>query len=168
MRLLYLLSVIALGCAAWLGVSANDSFDSAASARSNNETLRADGEKLVAEAKSLVGLQPSPLLYENDALSEFVHSTLEAGEVLGAGVRVEPRDEQTGNTQMTFAPLHEGVDRCQVTIEAAMDGAEAPAVLAMIEDEMSNLPVTVTKIAAHKESSDMAVSMDVDVFGRPQ
>ncbi|MHB8872385.1 MAG: hypothetical protein ACYC8T_01740 [Myxococcaceae bacterium] len=166
MRLLYLFIVISLGAAMWLGLSASDAYDAAAAARASNETLRSELQGLAGEVAALEQVEPSPLRYSDDALSEFFSRTVEAGEVLGAGVRVEPGEAALGSTTMVFSEFRQGIQVCQVTLQAAMEGDQAPAILAMFEEELADLPVAVRKLTARKVGRDVAVTMNVDVLGR--
>jgi hypothetical protein len=167
MRALYVISIVALLLGALAGMSALDARDATLAAEANNAALRAETQKLEAEGALLRKLDPWPLLYSADALSELFSRTVEAGEVLGAGVRIESRNAMGGiMAPMTFTDFRQGVQVCPVTLSAAMEGEQAPAILAMFEEELGNLPAAVRRVTARKVNRDVALSMDIDVFGR--
>ncbi len=168
MRLLYLFSLLALGLTAWLGVGANDAREATMAARAQNAVMRAELRRLEDEVATMEKIEPMPMRFSDDAMSEFFSRTVEAGEVLGAGVRIEPRDAALGARTMAFVDFRNGVRVCPTKLQAAMEGDQAPAVLAMFEEELADLPVAVRKIAARKAGRDVSVTMEVDVFGRTQ
>ncbi len=168
MPVLYALIAIALAASAWFGVGANDAHDAAAAQRIANETLRAQGGTLRAELQSLEELPKMPLRYDRDALSIFVTRALEAGETLGAGLRVSPRDQVGGGAPgaVPFVPVRAGVDVAHLTIQGGIEGAEAPAVLTLLEEDLMDLPITVSRVKVTQVGRDVGLSMDVDVPGR--
>lgn len=166
MRLLHVFSILSVLAAGWLGNSAYNAREALTLARASNEAVRAELQTLALEVAMMQKVEPSPLRFTEDAMSAFFSRTVEAGEVLGAGVRVEPRDANAGARTMSFTEFRHGVLVSQVTLQAAMEGDSAPAVLSMFEEELADLPVTVRKLTARKVGHDVAVTMDVDVFGR--
>jgi len=165
MKVLYLLSFIAALGATLLGVYADDSWQQAKSVRSQNESLRAEMQPLEAELHLIQKAEPWPLKFAEDAISEFFSRTVEAGEVLGAGVRVEQRDGG-GQRTLNFQDFKAGVRMCPVTLQAGLEREGAAAILAMFEEELADLPVTVRKVDARLMGEAVTVSIDVDVFGR--
>ena len=166
MRMLYVIAALALGAAVVLGIFANDAREAAARIRSNNDALQEEIGTLMAEAARLEQVDPAPLRFSADALSEFVTRTVEAGEVLGAGVRVQPRDASMGVQAMSFQHFREGLQVCPVTLQAGLEAHGAAAILAMFEEELADLPVAVRKINARSMTDAVVLTMDVDVFGR--
>lgn len=165
-RFLYLVSLLALGGSILLGMLADDDRTAGARVRSRNEALLAELKPLELEVAQMRRAEPAPLKYADDALSEFFSRTVEAGEVLGAGVRVEPRGAEMGVRGMIFNEYRQGVRVCQVTLQAGLEAEGAGAILAMFEEELADLPVTVRKASAKLVGDTVSVSMDVDVFGR--
>ena len=132
-----------------------------------NGTRRQDElTPLEAEVAMIRKVEPAPLKYADDALSEFFSRTVEAGEVLGAGVRVEPRGAAMGTRDMIFNEFKQGVRVCQVSLSAGLETEGAAAILAMFEEELADLPVTVRKASAKVVGDTVSLSMDIDVFGR--
>lgn len=166
-NVLYILAAVCLAGAAFLGLDASDTHDATVAERAQNAGLQNEVQQLQTEKAQLESVEPFPLRFSQDALSEFFSRSLEDGEVLGAGVRMEPRGN-TGSNVYTFAPLRDGVETCPVTIRAAMEGAQAPAILALFEEDLAALPVTVKKVKADIFGKNVSVIMDVDVFGRPR
>jgi len=164
MRLYYILALLLLGSATFLGMLANDARESAARVESRNASLRVELASLGSEIDAMERLAPSPLRFSGDALAEFFTRTVEAGEVLGAGVRIEPRD--TGGRTLAFVNFKQGLKRCGLTLRAGLEASGAAPILAMFEEELADLPVTVRKVTARVVNDVVTVSMDVDVFGR--
>ena len=166
MRLLYVFSAIAVALALWLGVSANDAREAMNNARANNEVLRTELAGLATEVAAMQKVEPSPLRFSDDALATFFSRTIEAGEVLGAGVRVEARDSALSARPMSFGEFRQGVLVCPVRLQVAMEGENAPATLSMFEEELADLPIAVRKLTARVSGPEVALLMDIDVFGR--
>jgi hypothetical protein len=166
LRALYLTSLVSLTAALWLGLEAWDGFEAASAAQASLQGLTEQVAALEREINTAQALDPWPLKYSPDAMSEFFSRTVEAGEVLGAGVRVEARDTLQFAARISFSDLRPGIQVSRVTLQAAMEGEHAPAILAMFEEELASLPASVRKIAARRVARDVAVTFDVDVFGR--
>ncbi len=168
MPLIYAVTLILMALSAWLGVEASDAYDAAEAAQGVNLTLEGELQQLALDRARFDHLVPGPLRFNADALSDFYSRVMEAGEVLGAGVRVQSRDADTGMTALVFQDQGQGVGVCRVTLHAAIEGDDATPVLAMFEEELAELPVTVRTVAARRVSADIGLTMDVDIFGRMQ
>ncbi|MGI5861207.1 MAG: hypothetical protein ACOX6T_04010 [Myxococcales bacterium] len=166
MRVLNILSVLALFAAFAMGYLANEARVNASRANSRNGTLEAEVNRLRGEVQSKRDADPAPLKFAEDAISEFFSRTVEAGEVLGAGVRVEPRNASTSSKALTFQPFLPGVQMSAVTLSAGLEASGAAAIVAMLEEELADLPVTVRKVTARNSTDVVILAMDVDVFGR--
>lgn len=168
MPVIYSIAFILMLASAWLGVEASDAYDAAAAARSTNVELEAELVQLESDRARLEQLEPTPLRFNAEALSTFYSRVLEAGEVVGVGVRVQSRDSDMGMTSLIFQDQGQGVGVCRVTLQAAIEGEDAIPVLAMFEEELAELPVTVRAVTAKRVSADIGLTMDVDIFGRMQ
>ena len=167
MRILYLLAVVLVGIGLFAANSAYEASVQEEYQVAANETLKQEIAALNFEMEQLKRVDPAPLRYSPDALSEFFSRTVEAGEVLGAGVRVEARSAMQGvAVPMQFTEFRQGVQLCALTLQAAMEGDQAPAILAMFEEELATLPAAVRKVTARKVGRDVALTMDIDLFGR--
>jgi len=164
MRIYYVVGFLALVGAVLLGMYANDTWEETGRIRARNEAMRAELASLAAEVGTLENLEPSPLRFADDALDEFFTRTVEAGEVLGAGVRIEPQGMAARN--LVFSDFRQGVRRCPVTLRAGLESSGAAPILAMFEEELADLPVAVRKVSARSINDVVTLSMDVDVFGR--
>ena len=165
-KFFYLLSLAALAGSVLLGMFADDERLAAQNARRQNDALLAELRPLEQEVAVIRKAEPAPLRYAADAVSEFFSRTVEAGEVLGAGVRIEPREASMGTTGMTYSDYKYGVRVCQVSLSAGLEAQGAGAILAMFEEELADLPVTVRKTSARLMGTSVSVSMEIDVFGR--
>ncbi len=168
MPVIYSIAAVLLMASAWLGLEANDAYDAAAAAVGANAVLEADLAQLELDRAKFEQLEPGALRFNPEALSVFYSRVLEAGEVLGAGVRVQSRDADMGMTALVFQDQGQGVGVCRVTLQAAIEGDDATPVLAMFEEELSELPVTVRAVTAKRVSADIGLTMEVDIFGRMQ
>ena len=166
MRALYVFAVLFFVGAIGLGVKGNDEWEEAERLEARNRGLEADFNALQTEAGSLERAEPFPLRFKEDALSELFSRAIEAGEVLGAGVRVEPRNASMGVQEMAFVEFKAGVQRAEVTLQAGLEREGAAAILTMLEEELAELPVSVLKTRVRLVGQAVSVSMDVDVFGR--
>lgn len=167
MRILYLLAVVMVGIGLFAANEAYNAYEQETYLVAANEALKQEIAALNAEMEQLKKVDPAPLRYSADSLSEFFSRTVEAGEVLGAGVRVEARSAAQGlAAPMTFTDFRQGVQVCNLTLQAAMEGDQAPAILAMFEEELKNLPAAVRKATARKAGRDVALTMEIDLFGR--
>jgi len=164
MRVYYIVAFLALAGAVFFGMLASDAYEQAARARATNASISQDLSRLGAEAAPREELAPEPLRCSDDALAEFFTRTVEAGEVLGAGVRIEPREAM--HRTLTFVDIKPGVRRCSLTLRAGLEASGAAPILAMFEEELADLPVSVRKVSARTVNDVVSVSMDVDVFGR--
>lgn len=165
-KILYLFSLFALGGSILLGMFADEARTQGQRAASRNQSLMEELKPLEAEVAMIRKVEPAPLKFADDALSEFFSRTVEAGEVLGAGVRVEPRGGSMGSRDMQFLEFKQGVRVCQVALSAGLETEGAAAILAMFEEELADLPVTVRKASAKVMGESVSLSMDIDVFGR--
>ncbi|MGC4120218.1 MAG: hypothetical protein QM765_37680 [Myxococcales bacterium] len=164
-KILYIVSLLALGTSILFGMLADDNRTQAQRMASRNQALMEELKPLEAEVAMIRKVEPAPLKFADDALSEFFSRTVEAGEVLGAGVRVEPRGSM-GSRDMIFNEFKQGVRVCQVSLSAGLEAEGAAAILAMFEEELADLPVTVRKASAKLMGDSVSLSMDIDVFGR--
>jgi hypothetical protein len=165
-KILYLISLFALAGSIVLGMLADDNRTQGMRMASRNQALMDELTPLEAEVAAIRRVEPAPLKFADDALSEFFSRTVEAGEVLGAGVRVEPRGASMGSRDMIFNEFKQGVRVCQVSLSAGLEAEGAAAILAMFEEELADLPVTVRRASAKVMGESVSLSMDVDVFGR--
>lgn len=166
MKVFYIVAAVLVAASVWIIAEANELYDLVVFQRGANETLRSETQSLEAEAATLASTPPWPLRFSDDALSELFSRAIEAGEVLGAGVRIEPRDTYVSGPRLTFAPFRQGIQMAPVTAQIAMRGTEAPALLAIFEEELRELQIAVRKLSARQAGNDVAVSIDIDVFGR--
>jgi|GEM_PF-5975668 len=166
MRSLYVMTVVFVLGSLGLGMLAKDEWEEADRLEARNRGLQVDFDALSAESGSLDRAEPFPLRFKEDALSELFSRAIEAGEVLGAGVRVEPRNASMGVQEMQFVEFKAGVQRCEVTLQAGLEREGAGAILTMLEEELGELPVSVRKTRVRLVGQAVSVSMDVDVFGR--
>jgi len=127
-------------------------------------SARADNTADEADLRFERGVEFYKAKKYEDALAEFFTRTVEAGEVLGAGVRIEPREAM--HRTLTFVDIKPGVRRCSLTLRAGLEASGAAPILAMFEEELADLPVSVRKVSARTVNDVVSVSMDVDVFGR--
>lgn len=164
MKVLYILSALAVVGGIFLGMEANDAWDATERARMTNQQLNLELANLEAEVVAMQKLEPSPLRYADDALSEFFTRTVEAGEVLGAGVRIEPREMNM--RAINFREFRQGVKVAQVTLRAGLETSGAAPILAMFEEELADLPVAVRSASARSMNDVVTLTMEVDVFGR--
>jgi hypothetical protein len=164
MRILYYLSLCFVLGALAFGYFANDARDKRDRALRSIDATRGQLRQLQQETAAMQELDPWPLRFGPDALAEFFTRTVEAGEVLGAGVRIQARDNYSG--VLHFSEHRQGVQMCPVTLQAGLAADGAAAVLAMFEEELADLPVAVRKITARTMSDTFVITMDVDVFGR--
>ena len=164
MRGFYIVAFLALVGAVFLGMQANDTWEETGRVKARNDAMRADLKALADEVGTMEKLEPSPLRFADDALDEFFTRTVEAGEVLGAGVRIEPQGMSTRS--LVFVEFRQGVRRCPVTLRAGLEASGAAPILAMFEEELADLPVAVRKVSARSINDVVTISMDVDVFGR--
>lgn len=167
MRILYVIALLLVGAGLFAANEAYDAWVQEGYVRQSNEAVRQEIAALNLERDRLSQVDPAPLRFSADALSEFFSRTVEAGEVLGAGVRVEARSVSQGiAAPLAFADFRQGVQLCELTLQAAMEGEQAPAILAMFEEELGTLPVAVRKVTARKVGRDVALTMEIDLFGR--
>lgn len=166
MRFLFVLSFFLILGTLGLAYLAEGQFEKVSQVRSENDALRVAIQQLEVETAELSGERfsdPIQVKFAADALADFYMRLMEAGEVLGAGVRITSR---SGGGVAQFAPVKYGVLVAPVTMEAAADSAAAPALFAMLEDELNALPVSVRKLTARPQSGVITIQLDVDIFGR--
>ena len=166
MRVMNILSVLAVVGSLVLGYFAYDAYEATSRARRRNATLSDEVAQLSADVQAKRATDPAPLKFADDAISEFFSRTVEAGEVLGAGDRVEPRNSGYGGGTLRFEDFLPGVKMSPVTLSAGVEASGAAAILAMFEEELADLPVTVRKVTARNMTDVVVLSIDVDVFGR--
>lgn len=165
----HLSSVVLVMAAAWLGLSAWDAYDEWDLANRNVQNIERELETLKARKAELLKASESPVPVAAKALSTYFSRMLEAGEVLGAGVRIEARQAASLQTPLVFeAPTgpEVGLQVCRTKLHAQFEGADVFPIVAMLEDELKDLPITVTSISAKQSGGDLALAFDVDVFGR--
>lgn len=165
MRSLYVFAVLFVLGSVGLLVLSDEEWTQKGQFEGNNVILQQQLDELTAEAAGLERLEPFPLKYKQDALSELFTRAVEAGEVLGAGVRLESRGF-SGMGELRFVEFKSGVQKCEVTVQASMEKEGAAAILTMLEEELGELPVSVRKTKVRVMDSVVSVSMDVDLFGR--
>lgn len=169
MSYLHVLTVALMLAATWLGLSTMDAHTEWQMALRNNENLESEIQTLQTKKAELKAMPPSPLHSTPEELSVFVSRMLEAGEVLGAALRVESRSSLSGQTALTFEtpPGNEvGLQVCRARINATLEGDDALPILSMLEEEMADMPVTVTSVTGRRNGSEMTLNVDVDVYGR--
>ncbi len=166
MRFLYFFSLVAVAGAIGLGKVAWDQREETQAVQASNESLQGQIANLEADIQAAEKSDPWPLRFAGQALSEFFTRTVEAGEVLGAGVRMRPRNEAMGARAMSFVDHVQGVKKCEVTLQAGLEMDGAAAILAMFEEELRNLQVAVRKVTAKSSGDAIALTMEIDVFGR--
>ena len=167
MRILYVLAVVLVCIGLFAANSAYEASVQEGYQIATNDSLKQEIAALNIEMEQLKHVDPAPLRYSPDALSEFFSRTVEAGEVLGAGVRIEALAAAQGiAAAMQFNEFRQGVQMCQLSLTAAMEGDQAPAILAMFEEELATLPAAVRKVTARKVGRDVALTMEIDLFGR--
>ncbi|MEN9797002.1 MAG: hypothetical protein RL653_698 [Pseudomonadota bacterium] len=165
MRSLYVFAVLFVLGSVGLLVLADEEWSQKGQFEGNNVILQQQLDELTVEAAGLERLEPFPLKFKQDTLSDLFTRAVEAGEVLGAGVRLEARG--FGNMgEMRFVEFKSGVQKCEVTVQASMEKEGAAAILTMLEEELGELPASVRKTKVRVMDSVVSVSMDVDLFGR--
>lgn len=171
MPVLYVISAVLVLATTWMGMSASESYDQYVAAENANAALQQELETLQQRRAELEASRPGPLRPAAEALSVFYARMLEAGEVLGAAVRVEPRGAEFGQQVLQFEDPgggEVGLQVCRARLFAAMEGDDTIPVMSMVEEELQDLPVTVTSVMARRAGGDIALSVDVDIFGRTQ
>jgi hypothetical protein len=165
MRLLYATAVLTLCLAAGVVYFGVKTLVVARGVETENLAVQAELAQLRAE-RQMLEAQPDtlPARFKDDALSEFFSRTLEAGEVLGSGIRIEGTG--TGSANPVFQPLKFGLQFASVRVTAATMAADGPALLSMLEDEIADLPVVIRRAIARPMDDTVSVELDVDVFGR--
>lgn len=169
MRFLLFLAVLLILASMGLGYFAVVQFDSASTAESKNASLRLENQRLQAELtelKSDAYADPIQVKFAADALSDFYMRLMEAGEVLGAGVRIAPGAGGGSGGTPQFAVVKYGVQVAPVVVDAAALTSAAPALFAMLWEELEALPVSVKKISARPQGGVIALQLEVDIFGR--
>jgi hypothetical protein len=165
MRKLYLLALVSLPLTAWIGLLAYQEFEAIGSIRAENAQIRAEIQQVDVDVQQMLDASESlPAKYARDALSDFFTRSLEAGEVLGAGVRIENRGGGEGGIQ--FRPLRYGLQVAQAGVQAAAERNAAPALFAMLEDEIGAMPVVIRSSEARVFQNSVTLKLEVDVFGR--
>jgi len=171
MPLLYVISVLLVFATGWLGMTASDSYDQYVSTQSLNTQLAQDIESLKQRHAELRTLSPGPLHPSPQALSVFYSRMLEAGEVLGAAVHVEARGAEFGQAALQFEDPgggEVGLQVCRARVTIGMEGDDSIPIMSMVEEELQDLPVTVTSVTARRAGGDFTLLVDVDIFGRTQ
>ena len=169
MRVFYVIIAVFVVAALWLGSLASDANDRVVRLDGNIAALREEVARLRQEADRFEQLTPSSLEPANAALSTFFIRAVEAGEALGVGVRVESRNLMMGQAALTFEDSPGalvGVSVCRLNVRASIEGEEAVPLLAMMEEEIQDLPVSVQSVTVRRTGSDFALLMEVDVYGR--
>lgn len=166
MRVLYVLALVFGLGALGLAKMASDQWADVSSTRVVNDSLRDQIVQLDASVRAARQRDPWPLQYADLAMSQFFTRTVEAGEVLGAGVRIKPRNEMLGVKAVSFVEHVPGVKRSEVTLHAGLELEGAPAILAMLEEELADMQLIVRKVTARASTDALAVTMDIDVLGR--
>lgn len=157
--------------AIWMGVSASDAREMWVAIEGNNRLVEQELAQLKEKRAALEGVAPGALRNAPDALSHFYSRMLEAGEVLGAHVRIEARTADFGRVGLQFEDPGNGMVGlavCRLRLQAAIEGDEAIPVLAMMEEQLAELPVAVRTVTARRSGRDLALAMEVDIFGRTQ
>jgi hypothetical protein len=166
MRLTYLFAVLTLPATAWVLFEAYGHWEATGMIRTETAALEGEIATLGEEIRTLEQVPDShPARFAKDALSDFYTRTVEAGEVLGAGVRIESRAGQ-GENALQFQPLKHGLLVASTAVQAATPAYAAPALFSMLEEEISALPVTIRKAQARVMGDTIALRLEVDVFGR--
>lgn len=171
MPVLYLISVVLVLGSTWVGLSASDAYDQYVAASVTNASLQQELEVIQQRRAQLEAAKPGPLRPSAEALSVFFSRMVEAGEVVGAGVRVEPRGAEFGQQTLQFEDPgggEVGINVCRARLQAAMEGDDTIPVMSMVEEEMQDMPVTVVSVLARRSGRDFALTVDVDIFGRTQ
>jgi len=169
MPYIHVSSVLLCLFAMWMGLSANDAHTEWRLAERNAQALQEDIQTLKMRKASLEAMPPGPIWPSPQALSKYFARMVEAGEVLGAYVRIESRAFASTQAPLVFEPMSAqevGVQVCRTKLNTTFEGVDSLPLMAMLEDELSDLPVTVTSIIARQNGGDVALSFDVDVFGR--
>jgi hypothetical protein len=151
-----------------MGYDALGRHEEAAALEVENAQVRARVEQLRADLAEVQAVEElAPVKYMDQALSTFVTSSVEAGEILGAGVRVGSRTAMSGGPiHFPAAELKYQLRVASVELEATSPLNTAPAVLALIEEELRTLPVTIRHARAERMHEIVRLKLEVDVFGR--
>ena len=91
--------------------------------------------------------------------------------MLGAAVHVEARGAEFGQAALQFEDPsggEVGLQVCRARLTIAMEGDDAISIMSMVEEELQDLPVTVTSVTARRAGGDFTLLVDVDIFGRTQ
>jgi hypothetical protein len=171
MPLLYVISLILVVSGGWLGLSASDAYSQYVATENSNAQLQQEIEGLKARNVELQNMAPGPVRPSVEALSVFYSRMLEAGEVLGAAVRIESRGVDVGQNTLLFEDPgggEVGLQVCRARLSAAMEGDDSIPIMSMMEEELQDLPVTVTAVTARRSGGDLTLLVDVDVFGMAQ
>jgi hypothetical protein len=164
MRKFYLLALITLPVTAWIAFMAASKWQDVRTARDQNDGIRAEIAGIERETHQMEQVQDYlPAKYTQDALSDFFTRTLEAGEVLGAGVRIEGRSE---TQTMNFQPLKYNLQVAQAAVQAAAERQAAPALFSMLEEEIHAMPVVIRSAEAKVFEHAVTLRLEVEVFGR--
>lgn len=169
MRILIFIGALCILGMLGLTTVAVSQFESVANVMVVNERLRLENQQLegdMNELKSDVYGEPLQVKFAADALSEFYMRVMEAGEVLGAGVRIAPAGSSGTTGTPQFATIKYGVQVAPVVVDAAAPASAAPALFALLWEELDAMPVSVKKITAHPRSGVVALQLEVDIFGR--
>ena len=160
----YLVALVLLVIAPLASLDAFDRFDAQATAQAETAELDRKLAQLELDRARLVQTPVTlQVKFMPEALSDFFSRSVEAGEVLGIGVRIENRDAAAPQPQ--FHELKHGLFVAPVAIQASTDLAAAPALISMLEEELASLPVSVSAVKARLQADSVMVRMDVDVFG---
>lgn len=152
-----------------LATVAVSQFEAVTSVNAINDRLRLENQQLEAdlsELKSDVYSDALQVKFAADALSEFYMRVMEAGEVLGAGVRIAPAGVNGTSGTPQFTTVKYGMQVAPVVVDAAAPTGAAPALFALLWEELDAMPVSVKKITAHPRSGVIALQLEVDIFGR--
>lgn len=167
MRALNILTLLLLAGTGLLGVQAYDQSEEAATQAAANDSAAGEIALLAAEAQAMERVEETtPLKFAEDALAEFYIRALEAGEVLGAGVRIEARDAASAGGAPQFNPFKHGLRVAHAAVQAAAEADEAPAIFSLIEEEIAAMPVAVRRAAVRMVGDTATLRLEVDVFGR--
>jgi hypothetical protein len=167
MRVIYILAVCTLPLTVWIAMSAYEQYEQANAVRDENNTTRQNllsAETELAELEKMTDLLPAKFM--RDAQSEFYTRTVEAGEVLGAGVRIEATGQTPTGKGMVFRPLRNGLSVASASVTAVAQAIAAPGLFSMLEDEIGSMPVTIRKATAKQMGDSVSLRLEVDVFGR--
>jgi hypothetical protein len=163
MRILYALAVGMVLASGWLAWSIQEVWEEAKRTRDANEALQARVHALDAELAEVRGwTELAKPKYAVEAISDFYSRSIEAGEVLGVGVRIETPQGPASE----FTDLKYGLMVTRATIKAAAPIAGAAALFSMLEEEIAELPVAVRAAEAQIHDDSVALQLEVDVFGR--